>query len=124
VEDETDLREMIVRGLERAGYRVLQASDGEQAVETATKFEQRIDLLISDVVMSGIRGTQVAQKLSQIFPCIKVLYMSGYTENAMFHQNLLKAGVAFIQKPFTLESLEDKVAQMLESKATYAASTS
>ena len=121
VEDEIDLRKMIVRALERVGYRVLEATGGEHAVALVEGADSKLDLLITDVVMPGIRGTEVAQKLSQSEPELKVLYMSGYTDNAMFHQKLLGADVAFIQKPFTLEALEQKVADMLQPDRELAA---
>jgi PAS domain S-box-containing protein len=121
VEDEIDLRKMIVRALERVGYRVLEATGGEQALALVEGSDSKLDLLITDVVMPGIRGTEVAQKLSQSEPELKVLYMSGYTDNAMFHQKLLGADVAFIQKPFTLEALEQKVADMLQPDRELAA---
>lgn len=121
VEDETDLRTMIVRALRRLEYNVIEAGSGEEAMQTVDQANIQVDLLITDVVMPGMRGTQVAQKLSETMPQMKVLFMSGYTDNAMFHQKLLNAGVAFIQKPFTLDVLEEKVARTLETKLGFAA---
>ena len=117
VEDETDLRNMIVRALRRRNYEVLEAANGEEAVELVRHNGSGVQLLITDIIMPGIRGTEAAQQIVSMVPGLKVLYMSGYTDNAMFHQKLLDAGTVFIQKPFSLTALEEKVRQILESKA-------
>jgi two-component system cell cycle sensor histidine kinase/response regulator CckA len=116
VEDEADVRNMIVRALTRIGYRVLEAASGEDALEMLIVERSNVQLLITDIVMPGLRGTDVAQKLSALVPGLRIIYMSGYTDNAMFHQKLLDAGAAFIQKPFTLEVLEDRVTKTLEQR--------
>ncbi len=115
VEDEDDLRRMIVRALCRLDYQVLEACTGEEAVEIVQKNNSTIHLLITDIVLPGIGGTRVAHVIAALVPNLKVLFMSGYTDNAMFHQKLLDAGSAFIQKPFTLDALEEKVARILGS---------
>jgi PAS domain S-box-containing protein len=114
VEDEENVRDMTAQALRRAGYQVLLASSGEEALEMVVTKRWRFQLLITDIVMPGLRGTEVAQKLMAMIPGLRVLYMSGYTDNAMFHQKLLGPGAAFMQKPFTLNVLEEKVAQALE----------
>jgi PAS domain S-box-containing protein len=116
IEDENDLRHMIVRALGRRGYSVLQAGSGEEAIEMVQKNGQTVDILLTDIVMPGMRGTEAAQRIQALVPNLKVLYMSGYTDNALFHQNLLDARSVFIQKPFTLDVLEDKVRQALRAK--------
>ncbi len=113
VEDEDDLRRMIVRALRLLDYQILEACTGEEAVDIIQKKNSAIDLLITDIVLPGIGGARVAQVVSSLVPKVKVLFMSGYTDNAMFHQKLLEAGSAFIQKPFTLDALEEKVAKIL-----------
>ena len=116
VEDEENVRDMTAQALRRAGYQVLLASSGEEALEMVVTKRWHFQLLITDIVMPGLRGTEVAQKLMAMVPGLRVLYMSGYTDNAMFHQKLLGPGTAFMQKPFTLNVLEEKVAQVLESQ--------
>ncbi len=116
VEDENDLRNMIVRALGRRGYTVLQAGSGEEAVDLVRKQGHKIDLLITDVIMPGMRGTEAAQRLLELAPDLRIVYMSGYTDNALFHQNLLESGSVFMQKPFTIDVLEEKVRQALKSR--------
>ena len=121
VEDETDLRNMIVRALQRRDYHVLEAANGEEALELVRQNNNDVQLLITDIVMPGMRGTEAAQRIAAAVPGLKVLYMSGYTDNAMFHQKLFDTGTIFIQKPFSLNALEEKVRQTLETKARAAA---
>ena len=116
VEDEENVRDMTAQALRRVGYQVLLASSGEEALEMVVTKRWRFQLLITDIVMPGLRGTEVAQKLVAMVPGLRVLYMSGYTDNAMFHQKLLGLSAAFMQKPFTLNVLEEKVAQVLEDR--------
>ncbi|HLW52764.1 MAG TPA: ATP-binding protein [Candidatus Angelobacter sp.] len=117
VEDEESVRDMIAQALRRRAYKVIEASSGEEALELVGKGECDPQLLITDIVMPGIRGTETAQKLTSMVPGLSVLYMSGYTDNAMFHQRVLDAGACFLQKPFTLDVLDDKVIQALDSRS-------
>jgi PAS domain S-box-containing protein len=114
IEDENDVRSMIVRALLRCKYRVLEARTGEEALELVEKNGAKVHLLITDVVMPGMRGTETAQRLASVIPNLKILYMSGYTDNAMFHQKLLETGTLFLQKPFTVTGLEQKVRSALK----------
>jgi two-component system, cell cycle sensor histidine kinase and response regulator CckA len=120
VEDEEDLRNMIVRALRRRDYKVLEARTGEEALELVETNRAQIQLLITDIVMPGMRGTEAALRLASLLPDLKTLYMSGYTDNAMFHQKLLEAGTLFLQKPFTITALEEKVQKALEKKSAAA----
>jgi PAS domain S-box-containing protein len=122
IEDETDLRNMIVSALRRRKYQVLEARTGEEALELVEKNSADVDLLITDIVMPGMRGTEAAQRLASVVPDLKVLYMSGYTDNAMFHQKLLEAGTIFLQKPFSVTALEETVQKTLQKQARNAAS--
>ncbi|HEY6272912.1 MAG TPA: ATP-binding protein [Terriglobales bacterium] len=115
VEDEENVRDMTAQALRRAGYQVLLAASGEEALEMVVAKQWRFQLLIIDIVMPGLRGTEVAQKLLEMIPDLRVLYMSGYTDNAMFHQKLLGTDAQFMQKPFTLNMLEGKVAETLDA---------
>jgi CheY-like chemotaxis protein len=113
---------MIVRALARRDYHVLEARTGEEALELVEKQKAEVQLLITDIVMPGMRGTEAAQRLASLLPDLKILYMSGYTDNAMFHQKLLEAGTIFLQKPFSVSALEERVQKALEGKSKAAGS--
>jgi two-component system cell cycle sensor histidine kinase/response regulator CckA len=114
-EDETNLRYLARQFLEKQGYRVLEAADGAAAIQIAVAHEGVIHLLLTDVIMPGMNGRELAQRISEIRPNTKVLYMSGYTENVIGHNGTLDAGVRLLQKPFTLRDLKSKVREVLDS---------
>ena len=113
VEDEESVRELVKETLERKGYKVLPADQGDVALRIAASHSGQIDILISDVVMPGMSGRDLAKKLGETHPDIKILYVSGYTEEAIIHQGVLEPGTAFLQKPFTLQALSRKVRDVL-----------
>jgi two-component system cell cycle sensor histidine kinase/response regulator CckA len=113
VEDEESVRQLVRETLEGKGYKVLEAEHGEAALRTASDYHGPIDMLITDVVMPGMSGRELAKQLSASDPGIKVLFLSGYTEDAVVHQGVLEAGTAFLQKPFTLQMLSRKVREVL-----------
>jgi len=113
VEDEEIVRGLSLLALQRAGYTVLEASGPREALEIVRDYPHRIDLLITDVVMPEMSGRELAGKIEEMCPSLKVLYMSGYTDNAIVHHGILKPGTAFIQKPFTPSALANKVCQVL-----------
>ncbi|HEX9111281.1 MAG TPA: ATP-binding protein, partial [Terriglobales bacterium] len=115
VEDEESVRELVRETLSMRGYRVLEAEDGESGLRVAETCTEHIDILVTDVVMPGIGGRELAKKLVLARPGICVLYLSGYTEDAIVHQGALGPGTAFLQKPFTLQSLAKKVRDVLNS---------
>jgi PAS domain S-box-containing protein len=115
VEDEANLRYLARQFLEKLGYRVIDAADGAVAMQIAVAHEGVIHLLLTDVVMPGINGRELAQRISEIRPNVKVLYMSGYTENVIGRNGTLDAGVRLLQKPFTLRDLKSKVREVLDS---------
>ncbi|MGD1024492.1 MAG: ATP-binding protein [Candidatus Sulfotelmatobacter sp.] len=115
VEDETNLRYLARQFLEKQGYRVIEAADGAVAMQIAVAHEGMIHLLLTDVIMPGMNGRELAQRISEIRPNTKVLYMSGYTENVIGHNGTLDAGVRLLQKPFTLRELKSKVREVLDS---------
>ena len=115
VEDEELLRTPIREILERQGYSVLEASNGEEGLAVACQYPGPIHLLLSDIVMPGMNGRDLAGQLSQIRPDLKVLFMSGYTHNAIVHHGVLEEGLAFLEKPFTPETLAVKIRQVLRS---------
>jgi signal transduction histidine kinase/ActR/RegA family two-component response regulator len=116
VEDEESVRQLVRETLEAKGYKVLEAEHGEAALRTASDYHGPIDMLITDVVMPGMSGRELAKQLSASDPDIKVLFLSGYTEDAIVHQGVLEAGTAFLQKPFTLQMLSRKVREVLRGE--------
>ncbi|MBI3662327.1 MAG: response regulator [Acidobacteria bacterium] len=117
VEDAVPLRQLACQYLEGIGYTVLSAADGAEAVRIAEKHPGPIDLLLTDVILPGLSGRKVAEHLTAMRKGIKVLYMSGYTNNAIIHHGILDAGVAFLQKPFRLADLAVKIYELLRSEA-------
>jgi PAS domain S-box-containing protein len=115
VEDEVMLRNSIKRGLETCGYKVLDAANGTEALQKARRFSDPIHLLITDVVMPGLNGRQVADSLPSCHPETKVLYMSGYTDDAILRNGLIQEKIAFLQKPFTPKALAIKVREILDA---------
>jgi two-component system cell cycle sensor histidine kinase/response regulator CckA len=114
VEDEEILRGLCVRILDGLGYRVFQAGNGDEAIALATGYGERIDLLLTDVVMPGMSGAELATQLVLHHPETRVLFTSGYTENAITHHGVLKEGVSFINKPYTPSALAKKVREVLD----------
>jgi len=113
VEDEDLVRKTAHRILTQAGYSVIQASHGAQALDIAANGGEAIDLLLTDVVMPRMNGVEVAAGLSSIYPDVKVLYMSGYTEDAISSHGVLDPGVRIVFKPFTKGSLLNSVSEAL-----------
>jgi PAS domain S-box-containing protein len=118
VEDEANLRYLTRQYLEKQGYRVIEAADGAVAMQIAVAHEAVIHLLLTDVIMPGMNGRELAQRISEIRPNIKILYMSGYTENVVGHNGMLDAGVRLLQKPFNLRDLKRIVREVLDSTLT------
>jgi two-component system, cell cycle sensor histidine kinase and response regulator CckA len=113
VEDEESVRQLVRETLESKGYKVLEADHGDAALQIATAHPGQIDMLITDVVMPGMSGRELSAKLCASYPQTKVLYLSGYTEDAIAHEGVLDSGTAFLQKPFTLQMLARKVREVL-----------
>ncbi len=116
VEDHEGVRSLIVGTLELCGFHVLQAADGAEALRQVAQHVGPIDLLLTDVIMPGMNGKQVADQLAVLRPGIKVLFMSGYSGELIAHHGVLEAGVAYLPKPFTPDSLTAKVREMLGSE--------
>lgn len=118
VEDNRMVRELAIKILQKYGYKVLGAKDGEEAIEIGKQHESPIDLMLTDVVMPGMSGRRLAVEFESLRPKIKVLYMSGYADNTVVHHGILDRGMVFIQKPFTHEALVSKVRDLLDGKKT------
>ncbi|MCA2217883.1 ATP-binding protein [Jidongwangia harbinensis] len=114
VEDEAALREVAGRILSGAGYRVLTADGGVQALELAARHEGAIDLLVSDVVMPGMLGKELAERLVEVRPDTRVLFMSGYAQPVLASQGTLDPGVVLLEKPFTSADLLGAVRRRLD----------
>jgi two-component system cell cycle sensor histidine kinase/response regulator CckA len=112
VEDEESLRDLNEEVLTGLGYTVLSAAHGAEALELA-QHEPNIHVLLTDVVMPGMSGRELGEKLKIMRPEVKVLYMSGYTDNVIIHHGILKPGVSFLQKPFTQDTLARKMREVL-----------
>jgi CheY-like chemotaxis protein len=115
VEDEEMVRNLACLTLRMKGYKVLEATDGKEALRACEYDNTPIHLLLSDVVMPRMSGRELARKLIQIRPTMKILYMSGYTDNAVSHHGILDAGLEYLQKPFSPEGLIRRVREVLDS---------
>jgi signal transduction histidine kinase/CheY-like chemotaxis protein len=114
VEDEAGVREIAVAILRSLGYRVLEAPDGDEGLKVFGSHAAEIDMLLTDVVLPGkVRGREMAERITAIRPEVKVLFMSGYTENSIVHHGRLDDGVQLLGKPFKREQLARKVAEIL-----------
>jgi two-component system cell cycle sensor histidine kinase/response regulator CckA len=114
VEDEPQLRALTRQVLLEWGYKVLDAPGGEQALAISRAHAGPIDLLLTDVVMPQMSGRQLADRLLPQRPGMKVLYVSGYTDNAIVHHGILERGIAFLQKPFAMQALGHKLREVLD----------
>jgi two-component system cell cycle sensor histidine kinase/response regulator CckA len=114
VEDEDKLRELLAHVLREKGYQVIVAASGADALrETASLENRKIDLLLTDVIMPEMRGYELAEKLIRKWPAMAVIYMSGYTDNALIHSGALPKGTAFLQKPFTPNVVLRRIRELL-----------
>lgn len=116
VEDEQSVRQLVGEYLGGTGYQVIEACDAEQALELAAAQCGTIHILITDVVMPHMSGPELAAQLGASRPGIKVLYVSGYTDDTVFRHGVLEGGVAFLQKPFSLKALGQKIREVLGAR--------
>jgi two-component system, cell cycle sensor histidine kinase and response regulator CckA len=117
VEDEESVRELVRETLKTRGYTVIEASDGIAGMRVSEEYQGNIEILITDVVMPGMSGRELAKRVAAARPNIRVLYLSGYTEDAIIHEGALEPGTGFLQKPFTLQVLARKVREVLQGES-------
>jgi two-component system cell cycle sensor histidine kinase/response regulator CckA len=119
VEDEASVPALICRVLRGLGYIVLEAPDGRQALSIAGQYNGDIHLVLTDVVMPNMNGGDLVRRLRSGRPDIKVLYASGYTDNAIVHHGMLDADVAFLLKPFSVKNLAQKVREVIDNQPEF-----
>ncbi|MBN1831485.1 MAG: response regulator [Deltaproteobacteria bacterium] len=119
VEDDEKVRTVTVRILKGYGYIILIAADGQEAIRLSENHEGSIHLMLTDVVMPDMSGGELEKRLKASRPDMKVIFMSGYTDNAIVHQGILDQDKAFIQKPFTPDSLARKVRELLDKSSRF-----
>jgi len=120
VEDETRVRKLIVDVLAARGYRVLEATRGADAIRLCRIHSSQIDLAVVDVVMPEMSGPELVRQIAPLEPEMRVLYISGYTEEAMVHHGIEQSGAAFLQKPFLPDALARKVREVLDGRSNTA----
>ena len=115
VEDDAGVRKLAKTILQTHGYTVLEAAQGEDALRLSGQHEGLIHLMVTDMVMPEMSGRELAERLKPLRPNMKVLLMSGYTDKAMLHHGEMDPGAAFLQKPFTPQTLARKVREVLDA---------
>ena len=118
VEDEDNVRKTVRMALERYGYTVLEAESAQKALEICSQYEGPIHLVLTDVVMPGMSGPELASRLEELVPQTKILLMSGYTDNALVHHGVLPISVNFISKPFSSEGLVRQIRKILDRESS------
>ncbi len=116
VEDQEEVRRLAIRALNKYGYTVFSAVDAEEAIAFCERHRDPLHLVVTDIVMPGLNGRELARRLAETRPDLKFLFMSGYTDNAILQQDELDYSANYLQKPFTPESLAESVRQALGSK--------
>ena len=120
VEDEARVRKLIVDVLASRGYRVMEATRGEEAIRLCKQLRGEIDLAVVDVVMPEMSGPELVKQVAPVCPGMRVLYISGYTDEAIVHHGIPQSGAAFLQKPFMPDALARKVREVLDTRSNTA----
>jgi DNA-binding NtrC family response regulator len=118
VEDEDDIRDMVREFLERKGYIVVAANNGNDALQVAQRYKGAIHLLLTDVVMPQVGGPELAQQIKSMRPRIKILFTSGFPDHAAINENFTDQSATILQKPYPLNTLASRIRQMLDTTAT------
>ena len=118
VEDDETLGNMAAEVLRSAGYSVLEARNGMEALRVCFQQKDPIHLAVTDVIMPKMNGREVAEKLLELRPAIRILFISGYTDESIAHHGLLQHGAQFLQKPFTPKGLLETVRKVLDAERT------
>ena len=118
VDDEPEIRKLVSAMLTTSGYNILLADTGEQAIKLFRKQPKSIDLLLTDVVAPGMAGPTLADQLTELKPDLRVLFMSGYDSRQVVQKYVVEKGHMLLPKPFTMQQLEDKVAEALKPRKT------
>ena len=113
LDDEPDVRRLVYAMLASNGYTVLTAGDGESAINTFQKSKQPVDLLLLDVVSPGLSGPMVADRIAELQPGLRVLFMSGYEDTSVVQRYVVDKGFALLTKPFTADQIKEKLAGFL-----------
>jgi CheY-like chemotaxis protein len=114
VEDQPNVRQLAATVLRGCGYQILEAGDAESALTVARNHEAQIDLLLTDVILPGLTGKDLADRLQDVRPGLTVLFMSGYTEDVIAHRGVIDPGLHYLPKPFTPRRLAEKVREVLD----------
>jgi CheY-like chemotaxis protein len=115
VEDEEIVRKLTLKILEECGYTVIEAANGVEALELCDKGDCQFDLLLTDVVMPQMDGRELSERLKEILPNLRVLFTSGYTDDAVIRHGVIEVNTNFIQKPFSAEGLAHKIREILDN---------
>ncbi|MDQ6666194.1 MAG: response regulator [Acidobacteriota bacterium] len=121
VDDEPEVRKLVSAMLTRSGYKLVMSDSGDNALKIFKKYDPPIDLLLTDVVAPGMSGPMLADQLTEIQPGLRVLFMSGYDQSQVVRKYVVDRGFALLAKPFTMEQLESKVAEVLRGPQGIAA---
>jgi CheY-like chemotaxis protein len=113
-EDDEQVRNLAEIVLKRHGYQVLAAGSGEALLSRLSSYEEPVHLLLTDVIMPDMNGKELLGRVCELHPDVRVLYMSGYTDNVIAHHGVIDAGIHFIEKPFTVQALAAKVREVLD----------
>jgi two-component system cell cycle sensor histidine kinase/response regulator CckA len=116
VDDDDMVRALVMKTLEMLGYHVLEASDGVNALNVCENANGEFDLLLTDVIMPNMNGGELAREIQKKYPLIKILFMSGYTDDRLTLQNLLEGNVNFIEKPLSMENISSSVQKIMNNE--------
>lgn len=118
VDDDESVRHVVAVSLQSFGYRVLEASSGQEALDVSRRHEGRIELLVTDVVMPGMNGLELARQIMELRPEVRVIVMSGIVDNSIILNSAINPTTPFFHKPFSLDELALKVREVLDLRGT------